>query len=110
MWLQTCTNPVVLYRNPHWFWLERSGLATHARSQARSEQEYQQTHTGFKRTTASLYHAVYSELTAFASFMCPYPQCGRGFSVQSNMRRHYNTHLSHSEDRWETSPSPESPD
>jgi hypothetical protein len=24
-----------------WFWLERSGLATHARSQARSEQEYQ---------------------------------------------------------------------
>ncbi|KAL6310343.1 hypothetical protein BKA93DRAFT_745546 [Sparassis latifolia] len=31
-------------------------------------------------------------LLAFPAFMCPYPGCGRSFSVQSNMRRHARVH------------------
>ncbi|KAG7439654.1 uncharacterized protein BT62DRAFT_876340, partial [Guyanagaster necrorhizus] len=30
--------------------------------------------------------------TGAIPFTCPFPGCGRGFNVKSNMRRHYRNH------------------
>ncbi|KAK0447025.1 uncharacterized protein EV420DRAFT_1240878, partial [Desarmillaria tabescens] len=30
--------------------------------------------------------------TGATPFQCPFPGCGRGFNVNSNMRRHYRNH------------------
>lgn len=35
--------------------------------------------------------------------MCPYPECGRGFSVYSNMRRHTRLHTQDAQKQNETS-------
>jgi uncharacterized Zn-finger protein len=52
------------------------------------------THTGDKRgqfpAPSPSIHAYLSRLLAFR---CPFPNCGREFNVNSNMRRHYRKHL-----------------
>jgi hypothetical protein len=54
------------------------------------------THTGYKRTHARAASAPGAD--APPAFACPFPACGRGFSVHSNMRRHYSTHLAKTAD------------
>jgi uncharacterized Zn-finger protein len=49
------------------------------------------THTGSKRTSA-LPCSARDVLTCPPAFECPHTGCGRTFSVNSNMRRHFRTH------------------
>ena len=59
------------------------------------------THTGDKRKTCiccvRLHFDSPHKLTlgrmCLAAFKCPFPNCGREFNVNSNMRRHYRKHL-----------------
>lgn len=52
------------------------------------------THTGDKRGQISLVLFSFAVLTVPLAFRCPFPNCGREFNVNSNMRRHYRKHLS----------------
>jgi hypothetical protein len=66
-----------------------------------SEKIHLNTHTGDKRMYhqssqvlgISLLKAVFHPL----AYLCPYPSCGRHFSVLSNMRRHSRSHVDSSE-------------
>jgi uncharacterized Zn-finger protein len=56
------------------------------------------THTGDKRGQLSLVpsasiRACSLPLPRLVAFRCPFPNCGREFNVNSNMRRHYRKHL-----------------
>jgi len=60
------------------------------------------THTGDKRKGLNPSFRSYQSLRVSpAAFKCPFPNCGREFNVNSNMRRHYRKHL--------TSASPQTP-
>jgi len=53
------------------------------------------THTGATRKSHLQFLFGYSHLTdphSFLAFRCPWPNCGREFNVNSNMRRHYRNH------------------
>ncbi|KAH8987589.1 hypothetical protein EDB92DRAFT_2014805 [Lactarius akahatsu] len=54
------------------------------------------THTGDKRKLISGGFHLTRSLTfpsRLQAFKCPFPNCGREFNVNSNMRRHYRKHL-----------------
>ncbi len=55
------------------------------------------THTGDKRGQFSglpfPLHQCLLILRRLLAFRCPFPNCGREFNVNSNMRRHYRKHL-----------------
>ena len=52
---------------------------------------------------SSLHHSLSDLYVCVSAFRCPWPNCGREFNVNSNMRRHYRNHTapenSHSR-RW----------
>ena len=52
------------------------------------------THTGVTRKHFSIYSLLTMPLTRgdLPAFRCPWPNCGREFNVNSNMRRHYRNH------------------
>jgi uncharacterized Zn-finger protein len=55
------------------------------------------THTGDKRkddcSCTPLILILTLPCVCLTAFKCPYPNCGREFNVNSNMRRHYRKHL-----------------
>ncbi|KIK68346.1 hypothetical protein GYMLUDRAFT_153877, partial [Collybiopsis luxurians FD-317 M1] len=47
-------------------------------------------HKRFNRPSSLRIHM--NTHTGATPFRCPYPNCGREFNVNSNMRRHYRNH------------------
>lgn len=50
------------------------------------------THTGARRAWNSFSSILPLLILVYIAFQCPYPNCGREFNVNSNMRRHYRNH------------------